>query len=948
VTDSHTERPSRSFAFGPFVLIPKRQLLLQGEVPVRIGGRALDLLTALVERPGELVKKRELMARAWPNIIVDESNLKVNMAALRRALNDGPAAANYIATVTGRGYKFVAPVHIAEPPSSGLAIAKLNHNLPTGTTRVFGRTDVISAIRRDLDRSRLVSVVGAGGIGKTTVALAVAEQAIGLFRDGVWLVDLARLKEPELVPNAIATAIGLVAHSTNVLAELGEYLRHREMLLVLDNCEHVIDAASASAHGILASAAGLKILVTSREALLVQGERVRRLPGLGTPPHAIHLKAEDALTFAAVQLFVDRTTDRLESFELSDAEAPIVADICRKLDGLALAIEIAATRVDAFGVSGLSKRLDDLFRILVGHRAASERHRTLAATLDWSYGLLSRSEASLLRAVSVFAGVFELDGASAVSNVTPAEAAVALAELVSKSLLSVDVDGENVAYRLLETTRAYCLDKLHLSGDHPPTARRHAEYFRDFFTTFDLNTSSEGAGYDLARYTREIDNLRAALTWAFSSPGDICLGGELAAAAVNFWLATSMLDECAKWTGKALSEVNSIGDADQEMALRGGLGQSLMFTEGMTPATRTNLTRALSLAEAVGSIEHQKRAAHSLWQISLRSLDLREALQFSRRYAELANSGTDPTATRTANLMVGMSLVYVAEYVEASRMLERAADDFSDHSVVRRRADTPSLGINPRAAALGHLSPCLFARGLVDAAIRAAEQSIEEAQQVGHPVALCLALARPGALLYPEIGALDIAERHVAAIQAQTEQHALPTFRALAICAKGRLLSMRGDPAAGVPALRSGIAQFKATGYRSFETPFRGYFAEALAAAGHVDEGLAEIETAVRIAEQTDYMEYLPELLCIQGRLIALRRPVDPTAEQILLRATRLAGQQQALYWELRAAFALAEIWQTEGRRTEVHSLLSPIYARFTEGLTTPILVRSNALLQAT
>ena len=356
VTADLAQRPSRSFAFGPFVLIPERQLLLKGEAPVRIGSRALDILTALVERPGQLVSKQELLSRVWPNTIVEEGNLKVNMAALRRALGERPGAAQYIATVIGRGYRFVAPVQSFESvgPSFDAGVASTHlHNLPTGTTRIVGRADAIDAIRQELMESRLVSIVGPGGIGKTTVALAAAEQAIGLPRDGVWLVDLAPLKDPSLVPNAIATAIGLAAHSASMLPALGGYLRDREMLLVLDSCEHVIDAVASCAGRILADAAGVKILATSREPLRVKGERVRRLPGLGTPSASSGLKAEEALVFPAIQLFVDRATDRLELFRLSDADAPMAAEICRRLDGLALAIELAATRIDAFGVGGL-------------------------------------------------------------------------------------------------------------------------------------------------------------------------------------------------------------------------------------------------------------------------------------------------------------------------------------------------------------------------------------------------------------------------------------------------------------------------------------------------------------------------------------------------------------------------------------------------------------------
>lgn len=486
----------RAFAFGPFLLFPERQLLLRGESPVRIGGRALDILTTLVERPGQLVSKNELMTRVWPNTFVDDGNLKVNVAALRRTLGDGgPDAARYIATVIGQGYRFIAP--IARSAASGSAPADAvatahRHNLPSATTRVLGRAETIDAIQRDFDGSRLVSIVGPGGIGKTTVALAVAESVMGSFRDGVWLVDLALLKDPSRVPTAIATAIGLPG-PVNSLAALCESLRNREMLLVLDSCEHIIDDAACCASQVLAAAARVKILVTSREPLQLNGERVRRLAGLGTPPVAARVNAEEALTYPAIQLFVDRATDRLASFALSDAHAPTVADICRRLDGLALAIELAATRIDAFGTAGLLQQLDDRFRVLTGLRAGPERHRTLMATLDWSYSLLSTREATLLRAVSVFSGVFDLDSAVAVSPLARHEMADALAQLAAKSWLVVDVDADGVAYRLLETTRAYCRERLHASTeDHIIRQRPVHDWATQYGRVLDNLRNGEG------------------------------------------------------------------------------------------------------------------------------------------------------------------------------------------------------------------------------------------------------------------------------------------------------------------------------------------------------------------------------------------------------------------------------------------------------------------------
>jgi predicted ATPase len=332
-----------------------------------------------------------------------------------------------------------------------------------------------------LPQRRFITVVGPGGIGKTTVALAVAHGLIAPYRDGVWFVDLAPLADPLLVPSALAFVFGLAVRSENPASGLIAFLRDKKILVVLDSCDHCVEAAAALAVDLLKGAAGLNILATSREPLRAEGECVQHLTPLKVPPISRKLTAAEALAFPAVQLFVERAIACLDEFELSDADAPIVADICRSLDGIALAIELAAGRIDALGVAGLAVALDDQL-LTRGRRTALSRHRTLSAALDWSYEFLPESERIILRRLSVFDGYFTLESASAVaadSRVAATDVVEGLANLVTKSLVTADISGQIVQYRQLETTRAYARGKLVESGDFEQIAKRHAENLRD-------------------------------------------------------------------------------------------------------------------------------------------------------------------------------------------------------------------------------------------------------------------------------------------------------------------------------------------------------------------------------------------------------------------------------------------------------------------------------------
>src|SRR5437588_1891301 len=412
-TEPHaTASGGTAISFGPYRLLPTQRRLLEGDQPVRLGSRAFDILATLLERASEVVGKEELIARAWPKTFVEDANLKIQISALRRALGDGQDGNRYIATIPGRGYNFVAPVRFEKlaraPPPATIASAAA-HNLPLAMTRMIGREEVVATLVSRLSRERVLTIVGPGGIGKTTVALAVAERMISDYEHGVWLVDLAPLGDPRLVPSTVATVLGLEVHTENPLPGLIATLRDRQMLLLLDNCEHVIDAAASLAAAVLTGLPRVNILATGREPLGAAGERVHRLGPLSSPPTSSGLTAAEAAAFPAVQLFVERATAIVEDFALTDANAQPIVEICQRLDGLPLAIEFAAPRVAVLGVEGLAARLDQSLPLFgTRRRATTARHRTMRAVVDWSYGLLSEDEQRFFRAL----GIFEIGRAS--------------------------------------------------------------------------------------------------------------------------------------------------------------------------------------------------------------------------------------------------------------------------------------------------------------------------------------------------------------------------------------------------------------------------------------------------------------------------------------------------------------------------------------------------------
>ena len=509
----------------------ERQLLIDGK-PAALGSRAFDVLLALVERRERLVRKNELLDLVWPDTVVEENNLQSQVSQLRKLL--GPQA---ISTIPGRGYRFTATVD--ESPSSGTAAAPqaagaprgeasapptttaLRTNLPAVLPSLIGRDDDLLALGALIDRHRgthrLVTIAGAGGIGKTRLAQTLLQARTGAFAHGVCFVDLAPVTDPRQVADTIATALGVPTAVGDATEALTRTVAPLEILILLDNAEHLLDEVARIASHLLASAPGLQLLVTSQAPLKVADERIYRLGALALPDDEVDV--EEALTFGAVALFVDRAQAADRRFALDAANVETVIDICRRLDGLPLALEFAAARVPLLGVHRLATSLGERLRLLTaGSRGAPARQQTLRAALEWSHGLASPVEQVVFRRLGVLAGGSSLELVQQVvaDDAIDAWAAVeALGGLVDRSLVSVSAD-EPPRYRLLDSPRVFARERLAAAGEFDTIAARHARAMRSLYESScdSLIRSGTSAVAAFAAMDADLDNAQAALQWA--------------------------------------------------------------------------------------------------------------------------------------------------------------------------------------------------------------------------------------------------------------------------------------------------------------------------------------------------------------------------------------------------------------------------------------------------
>jgi predicted ATPase/DNA-binding winged helix-turn-helix (wHTH) protein len=536
------------YKLGPFLLDTEARVLTHDGVATALGARGAAVLASLVSRPGEYVEKSVIVDAAWPGVVVEEANLAVQISAIRRVLARVPDGEHWIETLTGRGYRFIGPVtrrHEEFPTAQGIAAAYPN-NIPARISSFVGRTRETGEVKQLLERNRLVTLLGIGGVGKTRVALQVAAEVIERYPDGIWLVELGSISDARLVPNCVADVLGIQERVAEpLLRTLCRHLRRQHALLVLDTCEHVIAAAAALAAALLADAPNSRVLATSREALNVDGEQQVQLQPLSLPGKDAPL--EEVAGAEAVQLFVERAQLQQPGFALTKGVAASVTSICSSLEGIPLAIELAAARMSSLSIGEIGRRLDDRFGLLAaGPRATPARQKTLRATLDWSYDLLAEEEQRVLRRLSVFAGGFTLEAASrVVGDTTMKDAAMLdlLGALVARSLVLADITEGGTRYRLLDTMRAYCMEKLDVAHERSLASLRHARYFRDTFEhAFAEWLQGPEARWN-AVYLAERDNVHAALDWAFLFEGDAEIGIALTAYSGPAWLMWSLRRE---------------------------------------------------------------------------------------------------------------------------------------------------------------------------------------------------------------------------------------------------------------------------------------------------------------------------------------------------------------------------------------------------------------------
>jgi predicted ATPase/DNA-binding winged helix-turn-helix (wHTH) protein len=846
----HMDVPARSdlvYLAGSAELDPARRDLRASGRAVPIGARAFEIMHALAESSGELVTKDDLMAHIWPGAIIGENTIHVHISAIRKAL--GPDRA-MLKTASGRGYRlhgrWTARKDNTRPhPAHAHSYSIEDHgNLPARTSELIGRDAVVPRVRDLISAYRVVTLAGPGGIGKTRLALEIASLVSSGFSGGGWLVELASLSDASLVTAAIATALGLHIGGGAISPEdLARAIGGRELLLVIDNCEHVIDAVAAVVEALMRLRPAVSVLATSREPMRVEGECIYRVPPLDVPAwDATEPGREQILQSSAIRLFLARMNAWQTGVDYQHDLAAIAA-ICRRLDGIPLAIEFAAARAGTLGIAQVLARLDDRFTLLTsGRRMALPKNQTLRATLDWSHELLSEPERLLLRRLAIFATAFSLEAATTVAgsgDVAAPEIEVGIATLIEKSLVTSDVAGAVGHFRLLETTRAYALARLTDSGELEEMARRHAEYYRGLLGTI-LGEVETGPVH-----VANLGNARAALEWCFGPRGDSAIGIGVAAAFAPVFHETSMIAERHRWSERAILALDDAtrGGAE-EMRLQASFGGTSMHMHGQTDVAHAALSRSLAIAEQYGDVPYQVGALCQLSTFHARLGQFKTMLLYDQRSQVVADTVDDAETQAVAQSILGRSLHFLGDHGGARVALEASLQHWSRS----QRSREIDLGLDHHIVVGIGLARTLWLQGYPAQALERVRQNMKDAESRNHPASLGLALAWAlGTFLWA--GDFEGVAKHAERLVAHARSHSLRPYLTVARGYQGILAIRRGDAERGVAHLRTCLAELHAARYGIFNTELKIALVQGLVAIEQPDEAMMLADETIRLLD---------------------------------------------------------------------------------------------------
>jgi predicted ATPase/DNA-binding winged helix-turn-helix (wHTH) protein len=912
------------FSFGSFHVSRDRRCVTRGDAPLRLGSRAFDLLVALLDRAGDVVSHRDLVASVWPSTVVEETSLRVHMSALRRAIGDGQGGSRFIENVPGRGYCFVAPVVYAGPAGAA------RRELPQPRSNpMIGRSRAVAALRELLRNHRAVTIAGPGGIGKTTLARALAAECGDSHLAGAVFVDLTSIVEGSQLAGALAGALDLSGDVDHSFGSLAESLHGTDILIVLDNCEHVI-AATADLVERLLLGTTVSILATSREPIGVAGEWTYRLDPLDLPPRDRPLQAGEAMQFPAIELFVARASAAIGNTFAVTAEN--VADICSlawHLDGSPLAVELVAAHVPTLGLRELRSRIGEHVALnLPGRRTAVPRHQTLAAMLEWSYELLTGDERTVLRRLGVFRGSFRLDAACRVASDAAIDfdrVLVAVLSLTTKSLICADTGNDVAEYRLLDTTRTFALQKLRGAEPIDLVFRRHALEMLKMMTVASAEYSGLSRVPWLEAHGGQVGNVHAALDWCFSETGDLQTGIHLMLNALPLHEPGLLAEHTAR-VGRALVYLRGLEPPrpDLELRLHVKLTWPSLEPDWRGQPTSALLSRAMELAEGIGDPTVRIVTHYCHWLSAFVAGDYPVAAKMAEAVLAIAEAARDEAGEVLALRLLAQCRHYMGQHAEARRLAELTLAREA-YRLPPEYASTIPHGVSMRMM----LARMMWLQGQPDSALRMAEECMALAEHAhSHAQLQTLSFALIPITIWR--GDLDRAEALVERLLVVARQAHSPYWASWAASFSAVLEAMRdGDRVPRLPAVQVRNAK-ELDGMASV--------------AGRWDHPAS----LSRLDADTDHW-CAAEVLRKHGEAVLLRDgPAGRgAAERAFVRALDIARRQGALAWQLRAASSLARLWAGDGRSAEARALVAPLLAAFHEGHDTADLRAAAELLSA-